>query len=399
MSVIDNFVGANKTSKGIPGLVPAAPAAGATGLFLRSDGQWAEVVSASAATILQTILTTGETHLGAINRVIGDSGKTPNAGDIVILRDLINGNNYQHIAYVFDGKNWIAMDGNYDAENVYLADNLTITADIGVQKLEGAGFKILETAGKNLKEVLNMLLVSRVLPTYTEPSIEVEFSEEYNSYEVGTSIAPSFSATFEDGKYLYDSSEDTGVTVSSWSAVFNDQVINSSSGTFAPVIIGDNFNKKVTVTAHYTAGNIPKDNLGNVITDPDELAQCQIQSGSVFKSSGTVSSFRYMFYGSKVIPVEINNENIRNLNRNIASKSIFTMEVEEGSNQVIIAIPVDYNLSKVVDNNAFGIDILEKFNESVVSIQGATAGYETDYRVYVYNPSTSLSANTYTLSF
>lgn len=274
MSVIDNFVGANKTSKGIPGLVPAAPAAGATGLFLRSDGQWAEVVSASAAAIFQTILTTGETHLEAINRVIGDSGKTPSAGDIVILRDLISGDNYQHIAHVFDGENWIAMNGNYDAENVYLADNLIITADIGVQKLDGAGFKVLETAGKNLKEVLNMLLVSRTLPTYTEPSLEVIFSEEHKQYEVGTTIEPSFSASFEDGKYLYDSNEDTGVKVSSWSAVFDGQIINSASGAFEPVIIGDNFNKKLTVTASYTAGNIPKDNLGNIITDSAELAEC-----------------------------------------------------------------------------------------------------------------------------
>jgi hypothetical protein len=51
MSVINNFIGANSTSKGKPGLVPAAPAAGETGLFLRSDGTWAEVVSASSVTI------------------------------------------------------------------------------------------------------------------------------------------------------------------------------------------------------------------------------------------------------------------------------------------------------------------------------------------------------------
>lgn len=57
MSVIDNFVGANSTSVGIPGLVPAAPAAGETGLFLRSDGQWAEVVSASDALVLQAVVT------------------------------------------------------------------------------------------------------------------------------------------------------------------------------------------------------------------------------------------------------------------------------------------------------------------------------------------------------
>ena len=399
MSVIDNFVGANKTSKGIPGLVPAAPAAGATGLFLRSDGQWAEVISASAASIFQDVLTTGETHLEAINRVIGDSGKTPSAGDIVILRDLISGDNYQHIAHVFDGENWIAMDGSYDAENVYLANNLTITADIGVQKLDGAGFKVLETAGKNLKQVLDMLLASRTLPTYIEPSIEVSFSEENKSYEVGTSITPSFSSTFEDGKYLYDEVEETGVSVSSWSAVFDGQIINSASGTFNPVVLGDGYNKKITVTASYGIGNAPKDNFGNIVTDVNELAQCQIQPGSVSKSSGTLSSFRYMFYGSQSTPIEIVNDNIRALNNRISSKVSFTMNIEEGTNQVIIAIPASYILAKVADNNAFGTNILEKFEESIVSIEGASEGYETDYKVYVYNPDTTLGANTYTLSF
>ena len=94
MSIIDNFIGANKTSKGLPGLVPAAPAAGATGLFLRSDGQWAEVISAGTSTVLQTIIATGETHLEAINRVVGNSNKISNVGDIVILKDLISIDNY-----------------------------------------------------------------------------------------------------------------------------------------------------------------------------------------------------------------------------------------------------------------------------------------------------------------
>lgn len=43
------------------------------------------------------------------------------------------------------------MDGNYNIENIYLKDDLIITADIGVQKLEGSGSKTLKTSGKNLK--------------------------------------------------------------------------------------------------------------------------------------------------------------------------------------------------------------------------------------------------------
>jgi hypothetical protein len=58
---------------------------------------------------------------------------TPNTGDIVILKELICDEDiYQNIAYIYNTSEWIALDGNYDIEKIYLSSDLTITADIGV---------------------------------------------------------------------------------------------------------------------------------------------------------------------------------------------------------------------------------------------------------------------------
>jgi hypothetical protein len=290
------------------------------------------------------------------------------------------------------------MDGNYDATNIILASDLTITADIGVQKLNGAGSKVLETAGKNLKQVLDMLLASRVIPTSstnTAPSVSVSPSKT-QEYEVGTEVEVSYSATFNDGKYAYEPGEDTGVTVNTWTATFNGETLNDQSGTFT-VTLGDNFSDRVKVVAAYGAGAIPKDNLGNEITDTEELKTAQIQAGSKTNYSGYVKSYRNMYYGSFVLPIETTGANIRGLSAKKAEITSFDMEVVEGANQVVIAVPSKYSIPTVADNNAFGTNIAEKFISSTVTVAGASEGYDTDYTVYVYSPSAALGANTYTV--
>lgn len=392
--ILPTFVGTNGEAAGVAGLVPA-PAENNPNLFLRSDGQWSEIVTASDTLVLQTVIADNENAEDAIARIT--TSYTVNKGDIVILKEAIAEDLYQHISYIYNGSEWAAMDGNYDANNVYLADDLTITADIGVHKVGTAGSKILETSGKSLKQVLDMLLASRTLPTYVKPSVSVSCPEA-KSYEVGTAIIPTFSATFDDGSYLYEPGENTGVTVSSWSASFNNETIDSKSGTFGEVVITEGFNKKISVTATHSAGVAPEDNLGNVVTAEEDLAVCQIPADSKVGYSGSISGFRYQFYGSNVDPVEVTSDNIRSLSKRVSTKTAIEMPIIEGANQVIIAIPSSYTVAKIVDNDAFGIDILEKFVESTVSVAGAAAGYEADYKVYVYSPSTALGANTYTVS-
>ena len=290
------------------------------------------------------------------------------------------------------------MDGNYNIENIYLKDDLIITADIGVQKLEGSGSKTLKTSGKNLKQVLDMILASRILPTYIEPSVSINCPEA-GSYEVGTSITPTFRATFNEGSYQYNQGESTGITISNWSATFNEKTINSNSGIFDAITLEDNFNKRIGIIATHSAGIAPKDNLGSVVTDPDELLKCQIQAGTKIGYSGYIKSFRYQFFGSNINPIDLTSNNIRTLEKREASKASIEMTVLEGSNQIVIAVPTNYNIIKIADNGAFGTNILEKFNVNVVNVAGASDGYDINYNVYVYSPDTALGANTYTISF
>ena len=293
------------------------------------------------------------------------------------------------------------MDGNYDAENVYLASNLTITADIGVQKLEeGTGSKVLETAGKNLKQVLDMILAARMLPGYTAPSITISCPEA-KSYEVGTSVTPTYTTTFDKGEYDYEPFGETGVTATNWTVTFDGVTLHEPSGSFDTVTLTDGYSKRIGAYATHTAGVAPEDNLGNVVTDTSELTTCQIQEGNTStKYSSYISSFRYMFYGSNVTPIDLTSEKIRALEKRQASKANFEMSITEGANQVVIAIPASYTLGKVADKAAFGTDILEKFGDPLtVSVAGASEGYNTNYKVYVYSPSTALGANTYTISF
>lgn len=392
--ILPVFVGTNGESSQVAGLVPATAGTNPN-LFLRSDGKWAEIVTASDALVLQTIVGTDETKEAAIARIVGTNklGK----GDIVVLKELIAEGLYQHTSYAYNGSEWVAMDGDYNAENVYLAKNLTITADVGVQKLDGAGSKELETAGKNLKQVLDMLFAARTLPTKVDPSVSVSCSQA-KAYEVGTTVTPKFTATFDDGSYQYAPGENTGVEATAWSATLGTETINAQEGTFSSIVVTDGYSKRIGVIATHGAGVAPSDNLGNVVTDANELATCQIAEGTKTGYSSYISGFRYQFYGSNVDPVELTSENIRNLSKRSSSKSSLDISVAEGSNQVIIAVPASYKVTKVADKEAFGTDIFAKFVESTVSVAGASEGYDTDYRVYVYTPSTSLGKNTYTVS-
>ena len=243
-----------------------------------------------------------------------------------------------------------------------------------------------------------MLLASRTLPTYIEPNVSVSCPET-GSYEVGTSITPTFTAIFNEGSYQYNQNESTGVTISNWSATFNEKTLNSDNGIFDTITLEDNFNKRIGVIATHSTGIAPKDNLGNTVTDSDELLKCQIQAGTKIGYSGYIKSFRYQFFGSNINPIDLTSDNIRVLEKREASKTAIEMTVLEGSNQIVIAVPENYNIIKIADNGAFGTNILEKFNVNVISIAGASDGYDTNYNVYVYSPDTALGANTYTISF
>lgn len=377
------------------------------------DGNWiakdlTDVVSlikenlgdiASAAQVFQGTIGTGETAEDAITRVV--NGKEVNAGDSVILKKLIANGKYEHTAYVYDGTSWAAMDGNYNANNVYFDSDLTLTANVGVQTIPSSGSKTLDTTGKNVKQVLDMLFAARKLPTKTNPAVSLASSES-KSYEVGTTVAPSYTASLSAGSYSYGPA--TGITATSWSVKLGDKTLTTASGTFEDVVVADDTNISIIATANYGAGVAPKDNLGEVITDSDELASCQITAGSASKTGTAIRGFRNAFYGAKVAPIELASNTIRGLSKVVSTSASFDITIPDGAKQVVIAVPEGRVVKSVADVNAFGTDIAASFVKSTVSVGGADATaeaigtYAKDYNVYVYTPAVALSADTYKIT-
>lgn len=213
----------------------------------------------------------------------------PFKGDFGIVKEKLSPEGkYQYTAYIYDGENWAAMDGNYDAENVYFQKDLTITAPIGVQTIPSSGSKTLATTGKNLKQVLDMIVASEKNPSTTQPSVTLN-SSNIGAKEVGTNIAVAYSFATNPGSYTYGPA--TGVTFSGYEATFNGETLTDASGTFASMQVVDDTNLSISGKCASSEGAVPLTNLGN----PYEAGK--IAAKNYTPSKGTLTGYRGWFYG------------------------------------------------------------------------------------------------------
>lgn len=239
-----------------------------------------------------------------------------------------------------------------------------------------------------------MLLSERTLPIRSNPTVSVSF-DGVGSYEVGTTVEVGYSATLHPGSYSYGPA--SNVQATAWSATFDEETITAQSGTFQPIVITDGFDEKIVVTVTHTKGEAPFDNLKNVITDNSELINTQIQAGNKIGYSQAITAYRNSFFASSTEAKLLTSDNIRGLNKIKSSEDTIIIDIVEGATQVIIAVPAGRKVIEVTDKVAFGTDIFSKFEKTVISIAGATSGYEKNYNVYVYNPAVALGKNTYTV--
>lgn len=212
----------------------------------------------------------------------------PVKGDIAIVKEALEGGKYQYTAYVRGETNWEAMDGNYDAENVYFQKDLTITANIGVQTIPSSGSKTLSTTGKNIKQVFDMIVASEKNPSTTQPTATLN-SSNIGSKEVGTNIAIQYSFATNPGSYTYGPA--TGVTFSGYEATFNGETLTDASGTFASIQVTDSTSLSISGKCSSSEGAIPVTNLGN----PYEAGK--IAAKNYTPPKGTLTGFRGWFYG------------------------------------------------------------------------------------------------------
>ena len=335
-----------------------------------------------------------ESDIDALTRVVG--GTPLQKGDIGIVGKVIAADKKEYTAYVYNGTNWAAMDGNYNAENVYFDSNLTITADIGVQTVT-SGSKELQTTGKNLKQVLDMIMAQEQNPKITQPSVSITCTQMGN-YEVGSKVTPQWSVTLNPGSYSYGPA--TGVTATSYSVSDTDSnSAETASGSFPELTVEDGENYSISATVQHSAGAVPKTNLGN------DYAAGKIAEGSKSSSKGTITGHRKTFYGTTTDKgVETTSAIIRGLSgkSNVAfnNGSTFKVSIPVGALRVLIAYPATLrDVTSIKDDNAMSAEIKTGFTLSTVAVEGANNYTATNYKVYTMDfANANDTANTYTVT-
>lgn len=336
----------------------------------------------------------GETDAQVITRVVQDHHLIKN--DIFVVKTLIAEDKYSFTAYTYDGTNWCAMDGNYNAENIYFDKNFTVTEAIGTIKDLPNGQATLEAAGKNLKEVLAALFAKEQNPTITQPSVAIT-ANKMKAYEVGTKVTPDYTATFNSGKYQYGPA--TGVAVTAWSVADTDShELTTATGAFPELTVGDNTNYKITATATYGDGVAPKTNLGN------EYAAGKIQAGSKSKDSDAITGYRSFFYG--VVKTDVlNSAVIRGLTNGGAYNSAKTLTVTvNGADGVgiVVAVPADSTrtgVKEVLLTTSMNADITADYVVSTpVDVEGANGYTAKSYKIYFYKPAKLTSGQSHEIT-
>lgn len=345
--------------------------------------------------VFETTVEPEADHIAAINTVVGTTKLTK--GNIAVVKErIVSGNDelYNYTAYVYNGTAWAAMDGNYNAENVYFPDDMMVTKEVGYITLTN-GQGTIPSKGKNLKEVFEAMYVKEQNPKTTNPSVNLTFSQA-KAYEVGTVVTPEYSATFNAGSYTYGPA--TGCTVSAWEVT--DTAGNSAttvSGSFDDVTVTDSTNYKITAKATYTEGAIPVTNKGNAYPTG------KISAGSTSKTSGAITGYRNTFYGTLTTKNTLDSSIIRGLTKSNAALSNgakFNVTIPVGALRVVIAYPSTLRaITSILDVNGMNANITSSFASSTVSVEGANGATAIDYRVYTLDfASANDTANTFAVT-
>lgn len=396
--VLRNDIAANWTSNNPILLSGELGIESDTGYFKTGDGEhnWNDLPYANkfeptpAAAHYEVEAQEGEDDLAALARIVG--GAVLNKDDIGIVKRPIAGAAVSYTAYVYNGSAWSAMDGNYQASNVYFDSDLTATAPVGVVEIPASGSTTIAAAGKSLKDVLASILAKRVAPKATAPTASINFTNATKSLEVGTAVTPTYTATFNPGSYTYGPA--TGIEVTAWSVSDGTTTLTTASGSFPELTIGDQAGDSATVsltaTATHGAGAIPVDNLG------DEAANVQIAAGSVSATTSTkLTCYRNFFYGglpTSTAEAPLTSDLIRGLTKGGAynSSKVLNVNAAAGWKRIVVAIPASsaragITLVNLVSTLNADITADYKVVENV-DVEGADGYTAVAYKVYVYEP-------------
>lgn len=279
------------------------------------------------------------------------------------------------------------MPTEWDADKVGFSADLTFTKQFGRYVPGESGSVTIPTLTNKmtLQGLLEDAFREELNPITTQPTFTL-VSSNIGEKEVGTKISIAYQIKdTTTGSYTYG--PDTGVTWSNYSATFNGQTKEGMSGTFNEVQVADNTNLSISGSAKHSAGITPKTNLGNDFI-PETITETSgaIQEKTITKTKGTLSGYRKMFWGTMTSkPETMTSSNIRALNGVSEKAGTCTdksLTIPLNCYRVVIAVPSNRTLSKVLDVNDSNANIVGSFKSTTVNVEGANNYTAQTYNVY-----------------
>lgn len=308
-----------------------------TGLFkigkkIEVDGEmvlatWAELEYANDIPEVDLSTVTNDVKIATTleglgnGKVVGDMGivKAPvyeNAEDATQ-------NKYSYTAYVWNGIAWEAMDGNYDATNVYFKNDITLAGKYtrvgNVTKTNEAATGTLSAAGKSLADVMQSIFTQELYPAtgsnrdvpgialsgdedktgevgsnYTLPTVTVKVSD-VGSYAYG----PATGIKFEAGDLTISQGSNNSKTNDS--DMVKDSTMSLQATDTETLYLDTAKSYTFNASGSYTAGAAPKTNLGNLLDNNDNVDTWtyRIPAGTATATARTIkrTGYRNMFAG------------------------------------------------------------------------------------------------------
>lgn len=264
-------------------------------------------------------------------------------------------------------------------EGVFDKD-LTLTREFGKYKPDSTGSVTVPSNGKTMEELLLDAFSEEKNPTTTKPSISLSNVGAFKAYEVGSTVTPSYTITFNAGSYTYGPA--TGVSATGYSATFNGETKTTNTGSFTQITVEDNTNLRMSAYATYGDGAVPVTNLGNA------YSAGQIKAGTTdTKYSSYITGYRNSFYGTMSEKSTVDSDAIRALSgvsgKALANGASFTVSIPVGALRVVIAYPATLrDVTSIQDNNDSMSNIVSSFTKSTVSVEGANGATAIDYKVF-----------------
>ena len=327
-------------------------------------------------------------------------------GDVFVVTTAVGNSTYEKSAYFYDGKAWVAMTGNVDADKVILREDITLAGgytQVGNLTKSQNGTATFSTKGKSVMDALTEIFSKRLQPSITaQPSIGTFTLTGAGAVEAGTKVAAAAysGASLNAGSYQYGPA--TGVTATNWKveritnaattqiATADAASAGSDNNGGAGFVIGDAggdnavSSLKYRVTATHGAGVTAKDNLGAASSPVVAIA-----AGSKTKDTAAYTPFRNVFYGASTGKPALDSAAIRALGKTgkAYAAGVLTINVPVGAQRVAIAcIATAKGVTKVINETAMNADVTSTFTKSTVSVEGANGYAAKDYNVWVFEP-------------